>query len=80
MTTPTTKRDLPPRYDAAVVEPLIYERWLESGAFTPAAEPPPGAERFVIIMPPPNVTGALHNGHAVFVTLALWTFGPVMSE
>ncbi|HEX6128887.1 MAG TPA: valine--tRNA ligase [Candidatus Limnocylindria bacterium] len=69
MTTPTTRRDLPPRYDAAAVEPPIYERWLSSGAFTPAPEPPPGAERFVIIMPPPNVTGALHNGHAVFVTL-----------
>ena len=65
----TTTRDLPTRYDAAAVEPGIYERWLESGAFSPAAEPPPGAERFVITMPPPNVTGALHNGHAVFVTL-----------
>jgi valyl-tRNA synthetase len=70
MTTPTTTRsDLPPRYDAAVVEPTIYRRWLESGAFTPAAEPPTGVDPFVIIMPPPNVTGALHNGHAVFVTL-----------
>jgi valyl-tRNA synthetase len=67
MTTPS--RALPPRYDAASVEPDIYERWLASGAFTPAAEPPAGADRFVIIMPPPNVTGALHNGHAVFVTL-----------
>ncbi|HEX2194737.1 MAG TPA: valine--tRNA ligase [Candidatus Limnocylindria bacterium] len=69
MTTPTTTRELPPRYDAAVVEPAIYERWLASGAFTPSEEPPDGAERFVVIMPPPNVTGALHNGHAVFVTL-----------
>src|ERR671919_2800465 len=67
--TTTTRRELPTRYDAASVEPGIYARWLESGAFTPAAEPPPGAESFVIIMPPPNVTGALHNGHAVFVTL-----------
>ena len=65
----TTRRDLPTRYDAAAVEPGIYQRWLESGAFTPRPEPPPGAERFVITMPPPNVTGALHNGHAVFVTL-----------
>ncbi len=65
----TTRRDLPTRYDAAAVEPGIYERWLESGAFSPAAEPTSGAERFVITMPPPNVTGALHNGHAVFVTL-----------
>jgi valyl-tRNA synthetase len=67
--TTTTRRDLPTRYDAAAVEPGIYQRWLESGAFAPAAEPPAGAERFVITMPPPNVTGALHNGHAVFVTL-----------
>ncbi|HEY8177461.1 MAG TPA: valine--tRNA ligase [Candidatus Limnocylindria bacterium] len=67
--TTTTRRDLPTRYDAAAVEPGIYDRWLESGAFSPAAEPPRGAERFVITMPPPNVTGALHNGHAVFVTL-----------
>ncbi len=32
------------------------------------AEPPVGAERFVITMPPPNVTGSLHTGHALFVT------------
>ena len=67
MTTP--RRELPPRYDAAAVEPAIYERWLASGAFTPPAEPPPGTERFVITMPPPNVTGSLHVGHALFVTL-----------
>jgi valyl-tRNA synthetase len=63
--TTTTKRELPPRYDAAAVEPGIYQRWLESGAFTPAANPPSGAERFVITQPPPNVTGALHLGHAL---------------
>ena len=63
--TTTTKRELPPRYHAAAVEPRIYQRWLESVAFTPAADPPPGAERFVIIQPPPNVTGALHLGHAL---------------
>ena len=65
----TERRELPPRYAAAEVEPAIYERWLASGAFTPAAEPPAGAERFVITMPPPNVTGSLHVGHALFVTL-----------
>ncbi len=59
---------LAPRYAPAAVEPRIYERWLASGAFTPAAEPPAGAERFVITMPPPNVTGSLHTGHALFVT------------
>jgi valyl-tRNA synthetase len=67
--TTQARRELAPRYDAAAVEPAIYERWLSSGAFTPDPEPPEGAERFVVIMPPPNVTGALHNGHAVFVTL-----------
>ena len=65
----TTRRALPPRYDAATVEPAIYERWLESGAFTPAAERPEGAERFVIIQPPPNVTGSLHIGHAARTTV-----------
>jgi valyl-tRNA synthetase len=63
------ERELPPRYDAARVEPAIYARWESSGAFTPAAGPTPGAERFVITMPPPNVTGSLHTGHALFVTL-----------
>ena len=63
--TTTKRRDLPTRYDAAAVEPAIYQRWLESGAFTPAPEPPPGAKRFVITQPPPNVTGALHLGHAL---------------
>jgi valyl-tRNA synthetase len=67
--TTTTKRELPPRYDAAAVEPGIYQRWLESGAFTPGAEPPPGAQRFVIIQPPPNVTGSLHVGHALTATV-----------
>jgi valyl-tRNA synthetase len=50
------------------VEPRVYQRWLESGAFTPALDPPERAARFVIAMPPPNVTGSLHTGHALFVT------------
>ena len=61
----TTRRELAPRYDAAAVEPAIYERWLAADAFRPADEPPAGAERFVVIQPPPNVTGALHIGHAL---------------
>ena len=35
----TTRRELAPRYDAAAVEPAIYERWLASGAFTPPPQP-----------------------------------------
>jgi len=64
----TRRADLPPRYAPGEVEPRIYQRWMESGAFAPSAEPPAGADRFVIIMPPPNVTGSLHTGHALFVT------------
>ncbi|HUF06375.1 MAG TPA: valine--tRNA ligase [Candidatus Binatia bacterium] len=63
MTTP--RRELAPRYDAASVEPAIYERWMAADAFRPADEAPAGAERFVVIQPPPNVTGALHSGHAL---------------
>ncbi|CAN5237985.1 valine--tRNA ligase [soil metagenome] len=65
----TTRRELAPRYDAASVEPAIYERWLAADAFRPADEPPAGAERFVVIQPPPNVTGALHIGHALTATI-----------
>ncbi len=65
----TTRRELAPRYDAAAVEPAIYERWLAADAFRPADEPPRGAARFVITQPPPNVTGALHLGHAARTTV-----------
>ncbi|MDP9270691.1 MAG: valine--tRNA ligase [Chloroflexota bacterium] len=67
--TTTTNRELAPRYDAAAVEPGIYRRWLESGAFTPSASPPSGGRRFVVIQPPPNVTGALHIGHALVAAI-----------
>ena len=69
MTIATTNRELAPRYDAAAVEPGIYQRWLESGAFTPAKEAPPGARKFVVTQPPPNITGALHIGHALTATV-----------
>ncbi|MDQ3689880.1 MAG: valine--tRNA ligase [Chloroflexota bacterium] len=61
----TARRELSSRYDAAAVEPAIYARWEEADAFRPTAEAPAGAERFVITQPPPNVTGALHIGHAL---------------
>jgi valyl-tRNA synthetase len=65
----TTRRELASRYDAASVEPAIYERWMAADAFRPADDPPPGADRFVITQPPPNVTGALHIGHALTSTV-----------
>ena len=52
------------RYDAAEVEPRIVERWLDSGLFHPEPEATPD-ENYSIAVPPPNVTGALHMGHAL---------------
>ncbi|HEU0118356.1 MAG TPA: class I tRNA ligase family protein, partial [Alphaproteobacteria bacterium] len=54
-------------YDAAATEPKLYERWEKSGAF--ACNPSSKAEPFTIMMPPPNVTGSLHMGHALTFTL-----------
>jgi valyl-tRNA synthetase len=51
------------RYDPAEVEPRIVERWLDSGLFHPAAEGS-AEENYSIAIPPPNVTGSLHMGHA----------------
>jgi valyl-tRNA synthetase len=52
------------RYDPSEVEPRIVRRWLESGIFHPEPEGDP-AENFSIAIPPPNVTGVLHMGHAL---------------
>jgi valyl-tRNA synthetase len=52
------------RYDAAEAEPRILRRWLESGLFHPEPEGTP-EENYSIAVPPPNVTGALHMGHAL---------------
>ncbi len=51
------------RYDPSEVEPRIVQRWLESGLFHPRAEGS-AAENYSIAIPPPNVTGSLHMGHA----------------
>jgi len=63
----TTRGDLPKAYEPKEVEDRIYRFWLEKGYFTPKIEL--GKEPFVIIMPPPNVTGELHLGHALTATL-----------
>ncbi len=49
------------------VEARLYRMWEEAGAFRPAAKP--DAENFCIVIPPPNVTGSLHIGHALNNTL-----------
>jgi valyl-tRNA synthetase len=56
--------ELPPQYDPSAVEGPAYQRWLDSNAFT--AGRPARADRppFSLVIPPPNVTGSLHMGHA----------------
>ena len=52
------------RYDASEAEPRVFERWEASGRFHPEPTGSP-EENFSIAIPPPNVTGALHMGHAL---------------
>ncbi|MEW9530038.1 valine--tRNA ligase [Microbispora sp. NPDC049125] len=59
MTTP----ELPTQYAPADVETRSYERWVSAGYFT--ADPGSGREPYSIVLPPPNVTGSLHVGHAL---------------
>ncbi len=59
--------NLDSRYDPHAHEEDVYAAWLESGAFTPRETS--DAERYVIMIPPPNVTGALHVGHALNGTI-----------
>ncbi len=56
------------RYDPSEVEPRIVEKWLESGLFHPDPEGTP-EENYSIAIPPPNVTGVLHMGHALNNTI-----------
>jgi valyl-tRNA synthetase len=58
---------LPNRFDFATVAPRIYRQWEEAGYFH--AEPDASRTPFTIVIPPPNVTGALHLGHALNNTL-----------
>ncbi len=62
--------ELSKAYNHAEVEDKIYKLWIDSGYFNP--DNLPNAEKrepFTIIMPPPNVTGTLHIGHALFATI-----------
>src|SRR5258707_15265463 len=56
-------------YDAASVEPRIYDTWEKAGAFRAGAGAKPRAKPYAIVIPPPNVTGSLHIGHALNNTL-----------
>lgn len=56
-------------YEPAAVESRIYDAWLETNSFAAGAGAKPGAETFTIVIPPPNVTGSLHIGHALNNTI-----------
>jgi len=67
MTNRKAPEPLPKVYDAGSVEQRLYQWWESSGFFK--ASPNPDKKPFTVIMPPPNVTGELHLGHAVTFTL-----------
>src|SRR5688500_19634012 len=60
---------LPAQFDPVAIERPIYERWLAAGVFTAHAERSNRiggeSEPFTIVIPPPNVTAALHMGHGL---------------
>ena len=60
-------RELPKVYDPQHVEDRIYKMWEQGGYFKPQGKA--DAKPFTIVMPPPNVTGQLHMGHAMDATL-----------
>jgi valyl-tRNA synthetase len=59
--------ELPKAYDPAATEPDLYEDWVDAGLFH--ADPDDGGEPYSIVIPPPNVTGSLHVGHALDNTI-----------
>ena len=60
-------KELSKTYDPREVEGKIYQMWLDRGCFHAVADPE--KKPFAIVMPPPNVTGQLHMGHALDATL-----------
>src|SRR2546423_2749388 len=69
MSTTEQMRELPSQYNPGETERAIYERWIEAGIFAADEKRSRrnGGDRdpFVVIMPPPNVTAALHMGHGL---------------
>jgi valyl-tRNA synthetase len=69
-----TKHELPKAYDFKATESRIYAMWEAGGFFKPHNDPnkpdfDPNVKTFVISIPPPNVTGELHIGHPMFVSI-----------
>jgi len=69
-----TKQELPKAYDFKSTEQRIYKMWESGGFFKPHNDPnkpnfDPNVKPFTLTIPPPNVTGELHIGHAMFVSV-----------
>jgi valyl-tRNA synthetase len=58
--------ELPKAYEPGEVEPRWYQFWLDQGVFEASVDPNDAREPYTIAMPPPNVTGSLHMGHALY--------------
>ena len=61
--------EIPKTYDPKQAEERHYARWEREGCFAPEIEPDPAAPVYSIVIPPPNVTGSLHMGHALQHTI-----------
>ncbi|QQO11215.1 valine--tRNA ligase [Breznakiella homolactica] len=61
--------ELEKAYDPKSFEDRIYSQWKESGAFQPEKPKDPSEKPYVIVIPPPNVTGMLHLGHGLNISL-----------
>jgi len=61
--------NLPKAYNPKTVEDKIYRLWLKSGFFNPDKLPKCHKKPYTIVIPPPNITGELHMGHALNVTI-----------
>lgn len=66
--------ELPKSYEAKEYEDLLYKKWVESGLFNPdicveKGYTEPNAVGYSIVLPPPNVTGTLHMGHAAMLAI-----------
>ena len=70
--------ELPKQYEPAAIEQRIYARWLDAKAF--AAFPDDNPRRYVIMMPLPNITAALHMGHAMDNVMQVLTDAGVAEE
>ncbi len=62
-------KELTAPYNGAATEKTIYDMWEESGYFNPDNLPHVTKDPYTIILPPPNVTGTLHTGHAIMLAI-----------